>query len=69
MNTVRYPDVKVRLSHDQDGNIFFILGAVRVAMRRAGVPQEEIDQFSAELMDAASYDEALALIMRTVKVT
>ena len=65
----KYPEIDVHLSTGQDGNIFMILGAVTGAMRRAGVPGEEIDQFAAGLMDTGSYDEALQLIMRTVHVT
>jgi hypothetical protein len=34
--TIKYPEIEVKLS-DNDGNAFAIMGAVRQALRRAGV--------------------------------
>jgi hypothetical protein len=40
----KYPDVTVRLS-GEDGNAFLIIGRVSRALRRAGVPADEVYQF------------------------
>ncbi len=40
-------DIEVELI-GQDGNAFAIMGAVTKALRRAGAPKEEIDQYRAE---------------------
>ena len=61
---IKYPHVKVRIS-DGDGNSFFILGRVRKALRRASIPDEEIEQFSEEAM-SGNYDHLLQTVMRTV---
>ena len=61
----RYPDITVPLS-GEDGNIFFIIGRTRRLMNRAGLPREEMDAFSKEVMDAESYDKALQTVMKWV---
>jgi hypothetical protein len=43
----RYPDIQVQLT-GEDGNAFAILGRTAAALRRAGVPQEEIDAYFAQ---------------------
>lgn len=65
----RLPDVTVHLSTGQDGNIMMIIGAVRVAMRRAGHSPALLDEFSNAVMSAGSYDESLRTVMRWVTVT
>ena len=60
----RYPDVQVQLS-GEDGNAFAILGRTAGALRRAGVPQEEIDQYFAEAT-SGDYDHLLQTTMRWV---
>jgi hypothetical protein len=40
----RYPNVQVQLS-GEDGNAFAILGRTAAALRAAGIPQEEIEEF------------------------
>jgi hypothetical protein len=60
----RYPDVQVQLS-DQDGNAFAILGRTASALRRAGIPQEEIDEYFAEAT-GGDYDHLLQTTMRWV---
>jgi hypothetical protein len=60
----RYPDVQVQLS-GEDGNAFAILGRTAGALRRAGVPQEEIDQYYAEAT-SGDYDHLLQTTMRWV---
>ena len=64
--TVRHPEVEVELS-GQDGNAFVIMGAVRRAMRRAGVPAEELDEYTTEAT-SGDYDNLLAVTMRWVTV-
>lgn len=40
----KYPNIEVQLT-GQDGNAFYILGMCMQAMRRAGLPQSERDEF------------------------
>lgn len=61
-----YPEVVVELI-GQDGNAFAILGNVQRAMRRAGVPREEIAEFMEEAT-AADYQQLLRVVMRWVVV-
>jgi len=62
---VKYPQVKFSLS-ESDGNAFMIIGGVRKAMRRAGVPKEEIEAFSIEAQ-CGDYDHLLQTVMKTVE--
>ena len=62
---VKYPHVKFSLS-ESDGNAFMIIGGVRKAMRRAGVPNEEIEAFSKEA-SSGDYDHVLQTVMKTVE--
>lgn len=64
---VKYPEVKVRLT-GQDGNAFMILGLVQRALRRAGVSQDEINEFLAEAT-SGDYDHLLQTAMNTVEVS
>jgi len=41
---VKYPEIEVQLSGN-DGNAYSIMGAVSKALKRAEVPQIEIDQY------------------------
>lgn len=66
MSAVKYPHVTVKLIGG-DGNAFAILGAVQRALRRAGVPQEEIQTFLDEAK-AGDYDHLLGVVMQTVEV-
>lgn len=66
MNEVKYPEIEVDLV-GQDGNAFVILGAVRRAMRRAGVSSEEIDSFDDEAT-SGDYDHLLSTCMEWVTV-
>jgi hypothetical protein len=63
---VRYPDVTVQLT-GEDGNAMYIIGAVRKALRRAGVPAERIGEFSDEAM-SGDYDNVLRTAMAWVNV-
>jgi len=62
--TCKYPNIEVQLS-DEDGNAFSIIGRVQRALRRAGVPDDEIKQFAAEAM-SGDYDNVLQTTMRWV---
>ncbi len=63
---IRHPKIEVQLS-GRDGNAFAILGSVTKALRRAGISEEEREEF---LQDAQSgdYDNLLATCMRWVTV-
>lgn len=63
---VKYPDVTVQLT-GEDGNAFFIIGRIRQALRRHGVPQEEIEAFCEEAM-SGDYNHVLNTAMRWVEV-
>ena len=65
-NDIKYPDVFVQLSGN-DGNAFAIMGAVQTALRRHGVPHEEIQQYLEESM-SGDYDHLLQTAMRWVNV-
>jgi hypothetical protein len=43
----KYPNAKAKLT-GEDGNSYAILGAVRRAMKKAGVSVEEIEEFTEE---------------------
>jgi len=60
-NQPRYPDVQVQLT-GEDGNAFAILGRTTAALRRAGVPPDEIDAYLAEAT-SGDYDHLLATTM------
>ena len=65
-NEVRYPGVTVELS-GHDGNAMMIIGTVRKALKRAGVPDEEIAAFANEAM-SGDYDNVLRTCMAWVDV-
>ena len=64
---IRHPEISVQLT-GQDGNAIFILGKVQQAMRRAGVPADEIRQFMDEAT-SGDYDHLLGTVMRWVDVS
>lgn len=64
---VKYPDIEVELV-GQDGNAFYIMGTVSKALKRAGVPQEEVAEFQSECM-SGDYDHLLQTCMRWVSVS
>ena len=65
--TVKHPEVEVQLT-GTDGNAFAVLGHVQKAMRRAGVPAEEISQFVGEAT-SGDYNHLLATCMAWVEVS
>ena len=63
---IRHPEITVRLV-GTNGNAFAVLGTVNRAMKQAGVPQSERDEFMSEAT-AGDYDQLLATCMRWVEV-
>lgn len=61
---IKYPEVNVPLV-GEDGNAFAILGRVQKALRRAGVPKEELDAYFAEAT-SGDYDHLLRVTMEWV---
>jgi len=62
----KYPDVEVQLS-GEDGNAFMMIGKTRSALKRHGVSDEEIEQFSTEAT-SGDYNNVIATIGRWVEV-
>jgi hypothetical protein len=62
--TVKYPNVRVQLV-GLDGNAFSIMGRTIEALRRAGVPKAETDQYQAEAT-SGDYDHLLQTTMSWV---
>jgi hypothetical protein len=67
MSEIKYPDVKVTLVGN-DGNAFAIMGAVQKALRKAGVSQEELNEYYKE-STSGDYDHLIQTAMRWVKVS
>lgn len=65
--SVKYPEIKVKLV-GTDGNAFAIMGKVSNAMRRAKVPQKEIDECMEKMM-SGDYDNLLRTAMEYVEVS
>ena len=63
---VRYPNISVQLT-GIDGNAFMILGTMMRALRRARLPQEELDLFMNEAK-SGDYDHLLQTCMKWVDV-
>lgn len=57
----KYPDIHVKLT-GRDGNAFAILGAVKRAMREAGISREEQEAFTTEAT-SGDYDNLLNTAM------
>jgi hypothetical protein len=60
----KFPHVVVNLT-ENDGNAFFIMGRVTQALRRAGVPKEDIDSYT-DQATSGDYDHLLQVTMATV---
>lgn len=67
LTNVKHPEITVRLS-GQDGNGFFIASRVRMALKKAGVSEEEREEFWADAL-SGGYDHLLATAMAWVDVT
>lgn len=64
--SLKHPEIRVRLV-GEDGNAFAILGRVMCAIRRAGLPPEEVAAFRDETTEG-DYDGLLRAVMRWVDV-
>jgi hypothetical protein len=72
---VKYPECIVPLT-GEDGNVFLIIGRVRVALREhlrrtpmaVAEANRHVEEFTTEVTASESYDEALAVVMRWVTV-
>lgn len=67
MSDIKYPEIEVQLT-GTDGNAFAIMGAVSKALRRAEVPQEEIDSYINQ-SKSGDYDNLLRTAMKWVSVS
>lgn len=63
----KYPDVTVPMT-TEDGNSMMIIGRVRKALRRNGVDNAELDNFSEQAM-SGDYDNVLRTVMEWVETT
>lgn len=63
----RYPEIEVPIT-GQDGNIFFIIGRVTGALRKAG-HADQIRYFTNHVTDAGSYEDALERVEKWVTVS
>lgn len=63
---VKYPDITVQLTGN-DGNAFAVMGAVRKEMRRAGLSQDQVQEYLDEAM-SGDYDHLLQVTMKYVNV-
>lgn len=64
---VKYPNITVKLV-GEDGNSVAIISAVRRALLRNRIPQEEIDAFLKEAFSSSGTDGVLQTCMRWVEV-
>lgn len=60
----RYPNIVVKLV-GEDGNALAVVGRVREALRRAGVPREEVSLFTEEAT-SGDYNHLLQTVLRWV---
>jgi hypothetical protein len=66
MADVKYPHITVQLT-GEDGNAFFIISRVRVALKKNKVPQPEITAFMNEAM-SGDYQHVLSTVQKWVNV-
>lgn len=64
---VKYPEAHVALT-EIDGNVYSLIGATKKALRGAGAPLEDLNQFVDEAT-AGDYDNAVQTIMDWVEVS
>lgn len=63
---IKHPEITVKLV-GENGNAYAILAIVNVALRKAGVSPEEIQEFTEEAT-AGDYDHLLRTCMKWVNV-
>jgi hypothetical protein len=66
MTEPKYPEIEVQLT-GQDGNAFAIMGRVAGALKKAGVPKEEVGEYMKESM-SGDYNHLLQTAMKWVAV-
>lgn len=62
----KYPNIKAKLI-GQDGNAYAIIGTVKQALRKANVPQNDIDEFVVEAM-SGDYNNVIVTALKWVTV-
>lgn len=62
----KYPNIKAKLI-GQDGNAYAIIGTVKQALRKANVPQSDIDEFVVEAM-SGDYNNVIVTALKWVTV-
>lgn len=67
MDTIRHPEVKVKLSGLIEPNAFLVMGLVGQALRIARVPVPEVDQFYRETT-MGDFDHLLRVVHQWVEV-
>lgn len=65
--SLRYPSVKVQLV-GEDSNAYNIMNICMVAMKKAGVSKEEIQEFETQAK-SGDYDNLLATCLQWVEVS
>jgi len=65
--TVKYPHIHLQLT-GTDGNALAVVGAVRAVLKGAGVPADEVKDFTDEAL-SGDYDNVLATAQRWVSVS
>lgn len=63
----KFPNVKVKLLRGHDSNAYWIMSEVKAALKKAGVSQEDIDEYMNEAK-SGDWDHLLATTMNTVVV-
>lgn len=62
----KYPNIKAKLI-GQDGNAYAIIGTVKQALRKANVPQSDIDEFVVDAM-SGDYNNVITTALKWVTV-
>jgi hypothetical protein len=62
----KYPEIEVGLI-GEDGNAFHILGKTKKAMKKHGLPEQEIDKYYNEATNG-DYDNLLRTTMKWVTI-
>jgi hypothetical protein len=64
MIDIRHPEVHIQLT-DEDGNGFLIASRVRIALKKAGVSEEEREEFWNEAL-SGDYSHLLQTVIKWV---
>lgn len=66
MTDVKYPHISLNMSQ-VDGNAYAIMGAVRRLLKRHGVSQDTVDEFTKEAKNG-DYDHMIQTCMRWINL-